>query len=83
MWSALISTTTTGFSGTGTRSLPDQRLLPPGARPVKPSPPTSGSSWRPISARVLVDPGPADVVQPSLLIVEGRLSSKANQIREA
>ena len=32
----------------GRRSLPDQRFLPAGARPVKPVPPTSGSSSRPI-----------------------------------
>ena len=50
MWSVLTSATSMGFSGTGARSVPDHRFLPPGTRPVKPSPPISGSTSLVISA---------------------------------
>src|SRR5918992_91937 len=53
MWSALTSATSTGCSGTGRRSLPDQRLE---------QPPDLGS--------ILVEAHAADVVQPTLFVVE-------------
>ena len=70
MWSALTSTTSFGSRGTGIRSLPDQRLLPPGARPVKPDASHQRFEQPSDLGGVLVDPSAADIVEPAIGIVE-------------
>jgi hypothetical protein len=62
MWSALTSTTYFDFTGITCRSRPDQRLVPAGASPVKPAPPTIGASFD-VRGGLVGDPRAADVIE--------------------